>query len=174
MILLFTFFFSNNTVRPRTNPGPLRVSPYPAHAQKDYQQLSPGPARSKESPGPTQPSVKPIVVTRPGPWAMGWAGLGPKARPMQGPRGYRVQKGTAQVVIVQNSLILGTGSSETQKWGNMCAGGCSWVFLHITTSNWWWWWYHSLTAHQHQKGHTVPKQVIMIATSIQHVQVATV
>ncbi len=30
-----------------------------------------------------------------------------------------------------------------------------------------WWWYHSLTAHQHQKGHTVPKQVIMIATSIQ-------
>ncbi len=29
----------------------------------------------------------------------------------------------------------------------------------------------SLTAHQHQKGHTVPKQVIMIATSI---QVATV
>ncbi len=34
-----------------------------------------------------------------------------------------------------------------------------------------WWWYHSLTAHQHQKGHTVPKQVIMIATSI---QVATV
>ncbi len=32
---------------------------------------------------------------------------------------------------------------------------------------WWWWWYHSLTAHQHQKGHTVPKQVIMIATSIQ-------
>ncbi len=34
----------------------------------------------------------------------------------------------------------------------------------------WLWWYHSLTAHQHQKGHTVPKQV-MIATSI---QVATV
>ncbi len=33
------------------------------------------------------------------------------------------------------------------------------------------WWYHSLTAHQHQKGHTVPKQVIMIATLI---QVATV
>ncbi len=32
-------------------------------------------------------------------------------------------------------------------------------------------WYHSLTAHQHQKGHTVPKQVIMIAKSI---QVATV
>ncbi len=27
--------------------------------------------------------------------------------------------------------------------------------------------YHSLTAHQHQKGHTVPKQVIMIAMSIQ-------
>ncbi len=26
--------------------------------------------------------------------------------------------------------------------------------------------YHSLTAHQHQEGHTVPKQVIMIATSI--------
>ncbi len=23
----------------------------------------------------------------------------------------------------------------------------------------WWWWYQSLTAHQHQKGHTVPKQV---------------
>ncbi len=37
--------------------------------------------------------------------------------------------------------------------------------------NGWWWWYHGLTAHQHQKGHTVPKQVIMIATSI---QVATV
>ncbi len=36
---------------------------------------------------------------------------------------------------------------------------------------WWWWWYHSLTVHQHQKGHTVSKQVIMIATSI---QVATV
>ncbi len=36
---------------------------------------------------------------------------------------------------------------------------------------WWWWWYHSLTAHQHQMGHTVPKQVIMIATLI---QVATV
>ncbi len=35
----------------------------------------------------------------------------------------------------------------------------------------WWWWYHSLTAHQHQKGHTVPKQVIMIAMSI---HVATV
>ncbi len=34
-----------------------------------------------------------------------------------------------------------------------------------------WWWYHSLTAHQHQKGHTVQKQVIMIASSI---QVATV
>ncbi len=34
-----------------------------------------------------------------------------------------------------------------------------------------WWWHHILTAHQHQKGHTVPKQVIMIATSI---QVATV
>ncbi len=34
-----------------------------------------------------------------------------------------------------------------------------------------WLWYHILTAHQHQKGHTVPKQVIMIATSI---QVATV
>ncbi len=34
-----------------------------------------------------------------------------------------------------------------------------------------WWWYHSLMAHEHQKGHTVPKQVIMIATSI---QVATV
>ncbi len=32
-------------------------------------------------------------------------------------------------------------------------------------------WYHSLTAHQHQKGHTVPKQVIIIVTSI---QVATV
>ncbi len=31
--------------------------------------------------------------------------------------------------------------------------------------------YQSLTAHQHQKGQTVPKQVIMIATSI---QVATV
>ncbi len=29
-----------------------------------------------------------------------------------------------------------------------------------------WWWYHSLTAQQHQKGHTVPKQVA-IATSIQ-------
>ncbi len=28
-------------------------------------------------------------------------------------------------------------------------------------------WYPSLTAHQHQKGHTVPKPVIMIATSIQ-------
>ncbi len=27
--------------------------------------------------------------------------------------------------------------------------------------------YQSLTAHQHQKGHTVPKQVITIATSIQ-------
>ncbi len=36
---------------------------------------------------------------------------------------------------------------------------------------WRWWWYHSLMAHQHQKGHTVPKQVIMIATSI---EVATV
>ncbi len=35
----------------------------------------------------------------------------------------------------------------------------------------WWWWYHILMAHQHKKGHTVPKQVIMIATSI---QVATV
>ncbi len=35
----------------------------------------------------------------------------------------------------------------------------------------WWWWYHNLTTHQHQKGHTVPKQVIMLATSI---QVATV
>ncbi len=33
------------------------------------------------------------------------------------------------------------------------------------------WLYHILTAHQHQKGHTAPKQVIMIATSI---QVATV
>ncbi len=33
------------------------------------------------------------------------------------------------------------------------------------------WWYHSLMAHLHQKGHTVPKQIIMIATSI---QVATV
>ncbi len=32
-------------------------------------------------------------------------------------------------------------------------------------------WNHSLTAHQLQKGHTMPKQVIMIATSI---QVATV
>ncbi len=31
--------------------------------------------------------------------------------------------------------------------------------------------YQSLTAHQHQKGHTVPKQVITISTSI---QVATV
>ncbi len=31
--------------------------------------------------------------------------------------------------------------------------------------------YQSLTAHQHQKGHTVPKQVIMIATSIQVVTV---
>ncbi len=31
--------------------------------------------------------------------------------------------------------------------------------------------YQSLTAHQHQKGHTMPKQVIMISTSI---QVATV
>ncbi len=27
---------------------------------------------------------------------------------------------------------------------------------------WWWLWYHSLTAHQHQKGHIVPKQVTMI------------
>ncbi len=27
--------------------------------------------------------------------------------------------------------------------------------------------YQSLMAHQHQKGHTVPKQVIMIAKSIQ-------
>ncbi len=27
--------------------------------------------------------------------------------------------------------------------------------------------YQSLTAHQHQKGHTVPKQVITIRTSIQ-------
>ncbi len=27
--------------------------------------------------------------------------------------------------------------------------------------------YQSLTAHQHQNGHTVPKQVITIATSIQ-------
>ncbi len=27
--------------------------------------------------------------------------------------------------------------------------------------------YQSLTAHQHQKGHTVPKQVITVATSIQ-------
>ncbi len=27
--------------------------------------------------------------------------------------------------------------------------------------------YQSLTAHQHQKGHTMPKQVITIATSIQ-------
>ncbi len=34
-----------------------------------------------------------------------------------------------------------------------------------------WWRYHSLKAHQHRKGHTVPKQVIMIAMSI---QVATV
>ncbi len=33
--------------------------------------------------------------------------------------------------------------------------------------HWWWWWYHSLMPHQHEKGHTVPKQVIMIATSIQ-------
>ncbi len=32
------------------------------------------------------------------------------------------------------------------------------------------WWYHSLTAHQHQKGHTVPKPVIMIAKSIQTLQ----
>ncbi len=31
--------------------------------------------------------------------------------------------------------------------------------------------YQRLTAHQHQTGHTVPKQMIMIATSI---QVATV
>ncbi len=30
--------------------------------------------------------------------------------------------------------------------------------------------YHSLTAHQHQKGHTVPKEVIMIAKSIQTLQ----
>ena len=36
------------------------------------------------------------------------------------------------------------------------------------------WWYHSLTAHQHQKGHTVPKQVIMIATSIQVASLSTV
>ncbi len=27
--------------------------------------------------------------------------------------------------------------------------------------------YQSLTAHQHQKGHTMPKQVITIPTSIQ-------
>ncbi len=32
---------------------------------------------------------------------------------------------------------------------------------------WWWWWNHGLTAQKHRKGHTVPKQVIMIATSIQ-------
>ncbi len=32
---------------------------------------------------------------------------------------------------------------------------------------------YSLTAHQHQKGHTVPKQVIMIATSIQVVTVSS-
>ncbi len=43
--------------------------------------------------------------------------------------------------------------------------------ISVTSLIWWWWWYHSLTARQHQKGHTVPKQVIMIATSI---QVATV
>ncbi len=40
---------------------------------------------------------------------------------------------------------------------------------HYTESEW----YQSLTAHQHQKGHTVPKQVIMIATSIQVTTVST-
>ncbi len=44
-------------------------------------------------------------------------------------------------------------------------------YLPMVNTEGWWWWYHSLTAHQHQKGHTVPKQVIMVATSI---QVATV
>ena len=34
--------------------------------------------------------------------------------------------------------------------------------------------YQSLTAHQHQKGHTVPKQVITIATSIQVTTVSSV
>ncbi len=36
----------------------------------------------------------------------------------------------------------------------------------VNTMILWWWWCHSLMAHQHQKGHTVPKQVIMLATSI--------
>ncbi len=32
------------------------------------------------------------------------------------------------------------------------------------------WWYHNLTAHRHQNGHIVPKQVRMIPTSIQTLQ----
>ena len=45
------------------------------------------------------------------------------------------------------------------------------IFRQGKENVWWWWCYHSLTAHQHQKDHTVPKQEIMIAKSI---QVATV
>ncbi len=60
----------------------------------------------------------------------------------------------------------------TQKMNQECAltpfferailGVCALVVVVVVSQ---------LTAHQHQKGHTVPKQVIMIATSI---QVATV
>ncbi len=44
---------------------------------------------------------------------------------------------------------------------------CQWPWLSLSLLLGWWWWYHSLTAHQHKKSHTVPKHVIMIATSIQ-------
>ncbi len=64
-----------------------------------------------------------------------------------------------------DDLSEGTGSKEQ---------GLNVAFGQIEPTGewwWWWWWYHSLTAHQHQKGDTVPKQVIVVATAI---QVATV
>ncbi len=33
-----------------------------------------------------------------------------------------------------------------------------------------WWWYHSLTAHKHQTGHTVPKQVIWLQRQLKSLQ----
>ncbi len=65
-------------------------------------------------------------------------------------------KFTRHEVSYRRSLVGNLTWSHLKVHGPICEDG---------------WWYHSLTSHQHQKGHTVPKQVIMIATSI---QVATV
>ncbi len=101
-------------------PGPTQAHhdstytrPMPRIATSHWAQSRPVPVKREPRPNPVQ--CQAICFIQPGPWAIDWAGLGPKARPMQ------LLHTCKQAVTVSDLQLSGTLKG-------LCKVFCRWYF----------------------------------------------